>query len=59
MNAETTAASGFAARVAAIPGELAVRLALRLDAAVTGANGVALPGPRRRARRTARDLGRP
>jgi hypothetical protein len=41
MNAETQAAAGFAARLTAIPGELAVRLALRLDAAVTGANGVA------------------
>jgi hypothetical protein len=40
MNAET-ATPGLAQRLAAIPAETALRLALRLDAAVTGANGVA------------------
>jgi hypothetical protein len=41
MNVETAITPQLRARIAAIPAEAALRLVLRLDAVVTGANGVA------------------
>jgi hypothetical protein len=40
MNAQTVVHPTLRARLAALPGELLVRLALKLDAVVSGANGV-------------------
>jgi hypothetical protein len=47
MNVETAVTPTLRSRLAALPGEVAVRLALRLDAVISGANGVvylAIPG---------------
>ena len=47
MNAQTAVTPPVRARVAALPGEAFLRLALKLDAVVSGANGlvyVAIPG---------------